>query len=177
MKKGFTLIETFVSLLIFTIVAAGVFLLMTSGTKTWYSSDAQIELQDELRLAMSQIVNDLKLSSPPKLYTDATLLQPFPNDGNPYGSIAFFIDEGVDVSGVIIWSLQPISYTLSGNQILRSDGTNTTVVANKITGMNFTRPRPASFTNVVQIGLSAQKTTQQGQTLNASLISSVSVRN
>lgn len=175
MKKGYTLIEILISLAIFTVISGGIFIAMLTGRNTWYSSDAQIELQDELRRAMTQIVNDLKQSSATKLYVDSSLAQPFPSNDVPYGSIAFFLDQGVNFSGAIIWSNSPVSYTLSGDQILRTVGIETSVAANKITGMNFTRP--GSLPNVIRISLSAQKTTQLGQTLNGSLVSSVSVRN
>jgi prepilin-type N-terminal cleavage/methylation domain-containing protein len=179
MKKGYTLIEVMISLLIFSIVLPGIFLVMNVGRSSWYSGNARIELQQELRKAIAQISDDLKQSSVSKIYLDSTMSQTFPNDGVAHHTIAFKVDQGVNnSSGVIIWSSTPVSYNLTGNQILRSDGVNpATVVANKITGLNFTRQSSPSLSNIIFISVSSAKTTQLGQPTNASIDTAAAVRN
>jgi len=179
MKEGYTLIEVMISLLVFSIVVSGIFLVMIVGRSSWYSGDARIELQQELRKVIAQISNDLKQSSVSKLYLDSTMSQSFPNDGVAHHAIAFKVDQGVNNStGIIIWSSTPISYNLTGNQILRSDGVNpATVVANKITDFNLTRQSAPSLSNLIFVSISSAKTTQLGQPTNASIDTAVAVRN
>lgn len=175
MKNGYTLVEILISFFIFMVISGGIFLSFISGTSTWYSSDAQIELQQELRKAIGYIADDLKLSGSSQLYVDSSLTQPFPANGVSYSSIAFLVNQGITGSGAINWSSSPVSYTLSGNQVIRTNGTNSTIVANKITGINFTRS--ATLPYIVNIVLSAQKTAQSGRTVNSSLNTGIAVRN
>lgn len=176
MKKGFTLVEIAVTLAIFSVITACIFLVMSSTRSMWYSSDSSIQLQQELRKALSQISDDLKQSSVNKIFLDSSLTLPFPNDGASYSTIVFFLNQGVDGSGVVQWSANPISYSLSGNQVIRTnqDG-STAVVANQISGLSFVRQ--VSDPNVVSISLGAQTTNQIGQTATASLDTEVAFRN
>jgi len=175
MKKGFTFIEIMVVAAISSVVAAGVFLVTSSTRSTWNSSDALIQLQQELRKAMTAISDELRETSVSKLYIDSSLSQPFPNNGVSYNSITFFLNQGVDVSGNIIWSTNFVSYTLSGSQVIRTYAGSSKVTANNINSLSFVRN--PSIPNVVVINIGAQKTTPLGQTLNAALDTEVAVRN
>jgi prepilin-type N-terminal cleavage/methylation domain-containing protein len=175
MKKGFTFIEIVVVAAISSVVAMGVSLVATSTRSTWHSSDTLIQLQQELRKAMSSITDDLRGTAVTKIYTNSSLAQAFPNNGVPYSSITFFINQGVDVSGDIIWSTTPVSYALSSNQIIRTYSGSSKVVANNINSLSFIRQ--PSVPNVITINMGAQKTTIAGQALSATLDTELAVRN
>ena len=167
MKKGLSLVELMVVLLLITVIGAALFTVLSTGRTSWYSADTQISLQQELRKAMRQVTDDLRQSSGSQIS--------FPADGNAYNSISFFVAEGILGSGAINWSADAINYTLTDGQIMREQGTDSRVLANNVTAMNFVR-QPAS-SNIVRINLSAQKETPFRNVLNASVNSAVLLRN
>lgn len=86
--KAFTLVEVMVVIAIFTIVIGAAYALMASGRMSWYSGDARIELQEDLRQAMDVMTYELSASAP----TDTT--------GNPIvtiGGVGSFITFQVPV--------------------------------------------------------------------------------
>ena len=175
MRKGFTFVELMVVLAISSVVAAGIFAVLSSTRVTWYISDASVQLQQELRKTMSAISDELRESSAAKLYLDSSLDQAFPGDGTSQSSITFFIVQGVDTSGAVVWSDGPVSYVLSGNQIIRTYDGVSKVIANNISSVSFVR-HPES-PNVVSINIIAQKATEVGQTIIATLDTQLALRN
>ncbi|MBI5873879.1 MAG: prepilin-type N-terminal cleavage/methylation domain-containing protein [Candidatus Omnitrophica bacterium] len=167
MKKGFTLIEVLVVVFLASIIFSALFMVMSSGRTTWYSADTQISLQQEMRKAMRQIADDMRQSGISQIS--------IPADSTTYSSISFNVSEGAGASGVINWSSSPINFSLSGGQIIRTDGSTTRVLANNITSLGFTR----QFTSpkVVRTNITAQKTSAFGGVLNATLDSAVALRN
>ncbi len=70
MRKGFTLTEILVVTLIFTILAAGLFMVLHVGQSTWYTAEVAMEIQQDLRGAMMRLTKELhqsgfKCNNPP----------------------------------------------------------------------------------------------------------------
>jgi len=61
-KKGFTLIEAMIASAIIGIVAAGIYQLAINGFAMWNKGTARIELDNEMRLALSVIKKAVQLS-------------------------------------------------------------------------------------------------------------------
>lgn len=166
MRRGFTLLEMMIVLAIVAVIGAALFMTMSTGRTSWYEADTQIALQEELRKAMRQITEDLVQSSKNQVS--------IPADGVVYSSMTLNISQGVFSNGTINWGT-PVSYALIGGQINRSQGSDSRILANNITQMDFKRQVLSS--NIVRINLTARKSTQWNRLLNASLESGVSLRN
>lgn len=165
---GFTLLELMVVLLIVTVLGVALVATMSSGRTSWHEADTRISIQEELRRAIRQMIDDLSQSSVNKINISA--------DNGNYSSLSFNVSTGVNnATGAIVWSSDPITYSLSGGQILRVQGSDTRVLANNISALNFVRY--ANSTKIVRLNLTAQKTTPYGRLLNASMSAAVYMRN
>ena len=58
-KKGFTLIELMIGVVVFMVIIAALFASLTAGRKVWFSGTTTIELQWELRKAKNSLIEDL----------------------------------------------------------------------------------------------------------------------
>lgn len=172
--RGFSLVEVMVTILIFSLIFAAVFMLLTGGEASWYTGDVQIELNQEIRKALLTVNKELR-------QTASSVISDVPADGDYYTSITFRIPEDIDGDGDVIsaigtieWS-DNINYSLNANnQIIRSvSGTPQAVLANNISELTFTRPNP----RVVQIYIKARKSTLTGRNLEAEITSSLKLRN
>ena len=169
-EKGFTLVEfMFVSILtsIFLLACA---LVMIVGYRNWHINRAAITLHDDLVKGIRSMVRELReagAASPNGIQTLAP--------GN--SGLSFELPSAVDPSGPTAW--QTIVFTLGGSdgkKILRNDGTNTTVLANNVSDLDFTYN---ALTNPREIGIAISGTRQaaNGTVLTQSLSMEVTVRN
>lgn len=174
-QKGFTLVEVLVTLIIFSIIFMAVIMCLSAGKSSFYTGDAKIAVQQEIRKALLIMNPELRQSRP-------SLITGVPADGNTYSTVTFCIPEDVDGDGDVInaignmeWSGN-ITYALNGNnQITRTDATGTTIIANNITNLDF--QRFAGSPNIIQISISCQKTNVLGRVLSDTILSSVTMRN
>jgi type IV pilus assembly protein PilW len=80
-KKGITLIELLVALVIAAITLAGIYRVFISQTKSYAVQDQVVEVQQSVRSAMDIILRDLRMTgfdddNPNSIYNDGTLLDP-----------------------------------------------------------------------------------------------------
>ena len=61
--RGFTLVEVLVSLLILSIVLAGIFAVLNVGQMNWNSSMSSLDLQQQVRQAMDGMSKEIRQSS------------------------------------------------------------------------------------------------------------------
>ncbi len=153
--KGFSLIEIIIASCIFIILILAIFQTMDIGRSLWFTADVSTELRQEIIKAFTIMERELKETRPSQtslqISSNSNVLTfRMPQDNNGDGTI-------LDVNGNIEWSAN-ITYARNGaNQITRTDAVGTTTLANNITNLLFTRP--ASPTNIVQIDITANKTT------------------
>ena len=185
-KKGFTLVEILVTVLIFSVLAAAVNTVLLAGDSSWQTNNVQVELQQDLRKAMDWMKDDIR-------QTGSIAIDNVPADGTWYTTITFQKAIGID-GGSIEWNNDGASpsneittqFVLGGadsNQLQRltvtddgDDATNTTtVVANNIQAVQFRRL--ASVSKVVEVDIDAQKTTVKGAVITSSLDFKVQLRN
>ena len=177
MRRGHTLVEMMIVLLIVVFLVGALFMVLSTGRPTWGMSEARAALQLELRKAMLRIADDLKQTSINQTYTDDILNTSFPSSGN-YSEIYFKVPASISNStGAITWDSDAIGYALSGTTIMRSDGGTSTEIASNITAMNFVR----LANDVIQIYVAGRKTIPMDQgsnmTVEANLTSAVATRN
>jgi len=170
-RKGFTLVESIVMVLIFTILFGACVVVLSSGTDNWQANKTKLEINEELRKAMNRITEDLVQAGASTM--DSTV----PANGNSYNSATFNLATGIS-GGNITWSTNTVTYARGGTnsmQILRTSGTDSTVISSDISTLTFTRQ--ASSSDVVEVSMAASKDTDKGTTITLTLNFKVYVRN
>ncbi|MBU4346541.1 MAG: prepilin-type N-terminal cleavage/methylation domain-containing protein [Candidatus Omnitrophica bacterium] len=173
--KGFTLVEILISIFIFSLVFMAMFMLLSGGQASFYTGDAQVELNQGLRNALITMNRELR-------QTRSTEINGVPADDNFYTSVTFRVPEDVDGDGDVIdasgsmeWSGN-INYALNAdNQIIRLVQADQSILANNISSLRFRRF--AGNLDVIQIHITAQKATALGRSLESSIMSSIKMRN
>lgn len=173
--KGFTLVEILVSVLIFSFIFMALFAILAGGQTSWYTADVQIELNQQVRGSLSTMNRQLR-------QTRVSVISDVPADDNYYTSITFKVPQDLDGDGDVIdsfgnieWS-ENINYSLSEDgQIIRSTQSGSSVLANDISSLQFRRP--SGNPNIIQIYITAQKTTVLGRELQTSIESRIKIRN
>ncbi|OGX15703.1 MAG: hypothetical protein A2166_02945 [Omnitrophica WOR_2 bacterium RBG_13_41_10] len=158
--KGFTLIEILVAVSIFSILIFAVFAVMDVGRSAWFTADVSAELRQELIKTFTRMERELKETAPAQ--TDLSS-----NSSSP--SLTFSVPQDNDGDGTILnstgnveWS-GSITYALNtNNQITRTASGVTTILANNITALLFTRPASSSD-NLLQINITAQRRSAIGR--------------
>jgi prepilin-type N-terminal cleavage/methylation domain-containing protein len=156
--KGLTLIELLVSTVIMTIIIAALFMAMNAGQRAWFGGDTSVELRAQAIGAITVMNKELSKTRPSRTDLDIgeqanSVTFSIPQDNSGDGSV-------VDAAGTIEWSPN-ITYSLNANQIIRASGGITRVLAVDISLLRFTRTQD----KIMQIDITAQRTTQDGRQL------------
>jgi type II secretory pathway component PulJ len=168
-SKGFTFVEVLVAVCIFFILVAMAFVLLDSGTSSWFAGDVETGLRREIVKAAMPMEKELKLTRAAQTNlasgtTSASITFSVPQDNDADGTI-------LDSSANIEWSSDSdaaspwtITYSLNAdNEIIRTTSAgSTSVLARNITSLQFTRP--VSPANILQVDISAQAQDRKGRT-------------
>ena len=188
-RTGFTLIELMVVILIFSIIVAAIFGVLTMGRQSWQTGTTQVQLQQETRKAMDWMVKEIR---PAKLISisGSSIKFKVPIDED---IIDTTVDNDVlDVNGDIEWGANDgindrldwtIEYSLSisNGQTLRKVFDNASieqinlrkVLANKIIMLSFNSVSASE----ISVGITAQKDAIPGRTMQSNLQSQITLRN
>ena len=113
--KGFTLIEIMVVMTIFTIVIGAAYVILNSSRVAWHVGDAKIELQEDLRLAIDDMVFEIFEADPAGVVIaggGSSITLQTPVDENASGSwedttldgtVDFYLEHTLDASNDIVW--------------------------------------------------------------------------
>jgi len=166
--RGITLIEILLTVLIFSFIAAAIFLVLGIGKASWYTGDVETVLSQDIRRALTVMNSQLRQSS-------SSVISGVPANDNYYAAITFKLPEGIADNGSIIWS-ENINYSLNVNhQIISLKSGASSILANNINSLQFRRP--SGNPDIIEIYITAQKNTIQGRSLQDSITSSVKMRN
>lgn len=174
--RGFSLVETLVTTLIFAVLAGGIYAALVAGNTSWEVNRIRIELQQDLRIAMDRLKEDLTQASTISI-TDV------PANNTWYSSITFRIPESVDTSGNIQWPDETIQYLLSGtdsNELTRQVEEDLVVTEERLIAQNIESlqiRRLTSTPEIVEITLQAQKDAQTGDTITVDSSFKLKLRN
>lgn len=163
---AFTLIEIMVSVSILLVVLAAIFMVLSTGRNTWWSSTVSAEVHQEVRKAEEWISKELRQG----IRTSINI--PVSED-----SIAFRVPSNVSNGGVITPS-QVITYYLGGlnnSQLLRSVGGNINVLANNIQPPVF--HQDLDDPQIIEVTITANKNDYRGRSISATLDFKVKLRN
>lgn len=156
--RGFTLVEIMVTSVILAVLIVALFLVLSIGQSSWLNADVSIQLRQEIARAIIVMGQELNETSPAKI--NITL-------NNPGSSIIFKVPQDLNGDGYVVtaagdleWS-PSIAYSLNASgQIQRAvSGGATTIIANNITALQFTRIQ----NDVVRINLVASKASNTGR--------------
>ncbi|HDP16418.1 MAG TPA: prepilin-type N-terminal cleavage/methylation domain-containing protein, partial [Candidatus Omnitrophica bacterium] len=111
MKKGFSLIELMIAVLIFSILLGATYSILSMSRASFQTGDIQLAVQQEVRKAMDKVAREIREASSVNLST----AYPF-----------------------TIWG-EKIKYEVADNQLLREvEGQSPSVLANNVSGIEFT---------------------------------------
>ena len=170
-RKGFTLLEIFITTSIFLVLTAVALSLMLTSNEAWFTGSTSIGLRQEIIKTLLTMEKELK---------ETRASQTNLSIGSTSSSLSFKIPKItngsiLDSSGNIIWS-NSISYSVNANkQIIRNDSVNTTVLGNNVTALNFTRP--IAMGSIFQINITAQKTSPTRRVFQDTEQMSIRMRN
>jgi hypothetical protein len=195
--KAFTVAETIIAAAILTFITGAVYGIGASGRRSWEIGDALLRTQQQVRMGLTQMENEMRIAAQVSLTDDAsTAAATFstPIDGNGDGNLDFLPGTSVLVFGAEGVSGQFIEYQidkLNGQLIRRILDASGNQLQRKIIVPNV-NPALSSFQNeaglsigtatqTVTISLTVQLDTIQGEpitpSLRTSLIGSVTLRN
>lgn len=153
---GFSLLEVLLSLVIFSVITAGIYMVLNVGSRSYNSDMGLLDLQQETRQAMSGMISELKQSSSSNITIS-----------NGGAKIDFSIPTDITTNPVTYSSL--ISYYLTDTQLVREHPAGTLkVLSNDISNLNFCwwdgvdccdpSTEDCSTLKVIQLQLRAAKT-------------------
>ncbi len=151
MRKGFTLVELLVVLLIFGMLFAAILSVMTSSDRSWRLGRDKLIEQQEARRAMDEMSRLLRQASP-RWVISGTIYDFIITDANRRVD---FYNPLFDIDGNIT-GLEKVTFKLDPNnpqQLLKKEGTlNSVAIANEVKDINFSRNG-----NIVSLQLTTNK--------------------
>jgi prepilin-type N-terminal cleavage/methylation domain-containing protein len=180
-SHGLSLIEVMISIAIVTIIGGYLAYFLFIGAATWRSGDAEIQANQESRRGMMSMVKELRQAQDGNLRTTSDALY---LDNTTYNNIKFIVisdtdsdGDTVNSSGGLEWST-PISYYISGTQLIRLQNGATTVLANNVIGLQFIKTVNLTLgISVLNVTLQTRKTSTEGRQAQSSLTCSIKIRN
>lgn len=156
--KGFTLIETLVSVGILTFIMVGIFVVLNVADMTWHSEMGLLDLQQQARQAVDGMLREARQIDPSYGIT-------ITSGGS---DISFSITDDITNPGSPV--TYSIRYYLFNNQVIRENPAVTgapKILANDVISLSFCCwhggicDTDCSSTDVLQIQLDAAKTVKQ----------------
>lgn len=152
--KGFTLIEVMVVVGIFVFMILAIFGVMDLGRASWFTGGLAVEMRQEIIKPFMTMERELRETAPSQISLSS---------GTNSSSITFRAPQDTDgdgdvlnASGNIEWSGN-ITYTLNASgQITRTASGVTSVLANNIITLRFTRP--VTPIDILQVDITARRT-------------------
>ncbi len=169
-SQAFTLVETMMTVLIFSFVLASLYTVLAAGQSSWETNKTRIEMQQQVRNAMDWMINDLRQSG-------GSSIADVPANGTWYNQITFKTPSGVS-GGSISWNASTIRFILGGtggNQLQRIDASGTRVIAQNIQTIQFRRQ--SSSSNILEVNITAQEISVKGLTMQYPFNFKVQIRN
>lgn len=168
--SSFTLFEVVIVMAILSVLSGAFASTVIAGKRSWNTAEAHIQLQQELRKAMNEMVEDLCQGG------ISTIYGVYP-DGSWYNTIIFRKPKDV-IGGILVWENDSVQYSLGGQnmkQLMRTSGAEQRVVANNI--ISFQMRRNPVTPSIVEIALQGNKQTVEGDLITARSNCQVELRN
>jgi len=175
-KNGFTLVETLVVIFIFMAMMSAVTMTMYAGQNSWDVNRVRIEMQQDLRIAMEVIKEDLRQAS-------AGSIVNVPADDAWYTSIIYRIPQSVSDQGSITWPEDTTKLYLGGTgnmQLIKliAEGEaheTSRVVSENIKTLKFKRLSTAE--EIIEVSMTTEKKVGSGDMADLTFEFKVNLRN
>lgn len=179
--KGFSLIELMIVSAIFVFLLGVILGFINFGNMSWQIGSSKMTVNQELRRGMEAMGRDLSQAK-------ASTISIPPGDSS--NSMSFQMardlnnDGAISLSSGVLEGLQPsdpyIAYSMvfnaaGFNQLIKTSNGSTSVLANYLTGLQFTRD--LSSQNIIYISLSGEKSSIAGHLVEGSLSGRLILRN
>ena len=153
-RKAFTLVESLITVLISTVVFAGIYSTYIVGNRAWAHYNDAIAARKEVRRALLGMVNEIRAAGSVRVVQ------------GPDGSAIYFYNP----------SIGPVSFVWNrtgenANRIIRYNRFNKRIMAQHISALSF-----KNLNNAVIISVMASKQTSKGQVNRAVLKEKVALR-
>lgn len=206
-NRSFTLVEVMIVSLLFIIIFGGILTILSISRYSWYQTDVEIELQQDLRKAMTRVTKELRESGFNSAGTSMVTIQ----DGAGAGGsdiLSFYVpvdydNDGdiVDASGNIQWGASTlwankdpnceapgdncqylnykVEYLINANNqfIRRSIDNSGNTVREDLYANNVVDFQASRTDDVVSLELTARKDTVFGRTITKIISSELYLRN
>lgn len=156
--KGFSLVELLTVMFIFSLILIAIFAVLAAGRRSWQIGSAQIQVQQEARRAMDSMIQELRAAS---AIDPSTFVNGVSDDVIRFTAGGQNLEFSLNVPG------------FNTEQLIRTQGATTTVLANNIKDIQFN----LSGGNVVYITLTTQGRSVFGHLVQAVFNSQVVLRN
>ncbi|PIQ90735.1 MAG: hypothetical protein COV71_03000 [Candidatus Omnitrophica bacterium CG11_big_fil_rev_8_21_14_0_20_41_12] len=156
--RGFTVFETLISMLIFSIITVALGLAVVAGKNALFTNDLPTQLRQNLLFAIVAMNRELRQTAPSKTNIGASSSNNYitfkiPHDNNGDGLT-------VDAIGSIEWG-EDITYARDGsNRLIRTQAGATSIISSEISALQFSRP--AGEADILQIDIAAQGANNTG---------------
>lgn len=168
-KRGFSLVEMMIVVLVGTLVIGGLYSVLLIGKNNWEVNRDSIELQQNMRTAFEWMRKDLRQAG-------LSTISGVPANGSANASITFQTPSTV-TSGSVVWATA-VTYSKGGTgnaQLLRTVGGVSRVIAQNVSSLQFTRT--AADPSVIAITLQVRKNTPQHGLMTISRTTQAKARN
>ncbi|MFA5027499.1 MAG: hypothetical protein WC713_06445 [Candidatus Methylomirabilota bacterium] len=115
---GFTLVEALIAISLFAFIMITILMIYDSNQKTYVRGEAEMEVQQNIRVALGQILHDVRMAGydPSNAIAAQTLKQPLqPASGTALAASELRLIADVDQDGVS----DCVGFRLNGGQVLR----------------------------------------------------------
>lgn len=168
--SSFTLLEVVIAMAILSVLSGAFASTVIAGKRSWSTAEAHIQLQQELRKSMNEMVGDLCQGG-------ASMINGVYPDGSWYSTIIFRRPSDV-INGILVWENNTVQYSLGGQnmkQLMRTSGAEQRVVGNNIA--SFQMRRNPVTPSIVEIALQGNKQIIEGDLITARSNCQVELRN
>jgi len=168
-SHGFTLMEMLITIMLFSFIMAGVYAVTAAGENSWQVNQVKIELQQEMRKAMDNMIHELRQAG------DSSIVN-VPADNTWYTTVTFRTPAGVS-SGSINWNADTIQFVRGGanNEYLQRVSSSTKTICQDMQSLQFRRQ--STSPDILEVAMQAQKNTVKGAVVNYDLNFSIQLRN
>jgi prepilin-type N-terminal cleavage/methylation domain-containing protein len=160
-QKGFTLLELLVTVAITTILSYSLYIALRAGDEQRQAMDTKMLIYDSAREGLYKMTQEIRQTASNRVTFGAgntSITFDIPNPATPVNA-----SYGVD------WTTaQQVTYAIggaNGDQIIRTVGGNSTVIAREVTALTFSGN--ATPPSVVTVTMSVQSSTAGGRTMTA----------
>lgn len=182
-RKGYTLVEILVVVVLFGLLFAAVFEILSTNRIAWDTSSTTQNLENQARFGLNNMARELYNTNSGRIAIEA---QPEPG-AESNQRVTFQVPVGYDANGNLRWGAEGtesdfIRYSINGNQLLRQvlDDDGSTILNSRVLANDVRNVQGLQFSltnNLLTITLTTQRISPGKRNLAQTMTSEVAFRN